>query len=54
MAAFEKDARRYYCVDLKPVWTSKNNIEFTLLIPPRTLNERVTTHAISLHPVDCQ
>jgi hypothetical protein len=52
-AAFAKDARKLYCDDSKALWQAKFNVTFTLSVPPRTLNDRVATRTLSLHPNDC-
>jgi hypothetical protein len=53
-AAFERQVRKYYCEDSKKLWQSNVSIAFKLSVPPRSLNDRVETYALTLHPKECQ
>ncbi|RYY89391.1 MAG: hypothetical protein EOO15_06425 [Chitinophagaceae bacterium] len=53
-ADVRKAALKHYCEDLKALWQSKINVTFTMTIPPKTLNDRVTAQSISLQPSECQ
>jgi hypothetical protein len=53
-AGIDQIVRKHYCENAKAIWQANISIVFKMVVPPRSLSDRVNSYSQTFYPSECK